>query len=187
MKMLGVIIILAASSLTTAADAPIKTRAEIFAPVNRPDLRNQDSEYSELDLNGDGIDELIMSGPMSFHGTGGLTYTLYRGLGDEKYEELIGFLAGPLALEDCNPSHEKHLWGYSHRSCRSGIIFYFSFDRKGVFQGSPSLEIYPGDMGTEMGNSIYRSIFNEKTILKMIKLPQSVAGESSQGVPSSKP
>ena len=171
MKFISAAIILSISTLTTFAEAPIMTRTEIFAPVNRPDLRNQDREYAEFDLNRDGIDELIMSGPMSFHGTGGNIYTLYRGLGDEKYQELTCFLADPLAIEDCDPSREKRLWGYSHRSCRSGVIFHFSFDRKGVFHRSSSLEILPGDMGTEMGNSIYRSIFNEKTKLKMIQLP----------------
>ncbi|MEZ5278613.1 MAG: hypothetical protein R3F07_19685 [Opitutaceae bacterium] len=141
----------------------VLTREQLFAPGNDPNL-NPEKRYAEFDLDGDGTNDLLLSTSVSQGGTGGLIYNLYLGVGHERFKQLDQFLAGGFALEDDGKT--KRLWSYTHRSSQSGTIQYRYFDRKGTFQKSQPLLIYPGDGGSEVGNGIYRSIFNEKTMLR---------------------
>lgn len=45
---------------------------------------NSDRRYAELDMNGNGTNEWVISEPMSLGGTGGLVYNLYLGMGNER-------------------------------------------------------------------------------------------------------
>jgi hypothetical protein len=144
------------------ADDKIQTREELFAPITDPALTSE-REYAELDLNGDGTNDLVLS--VDIGGTGGLVYNLYLGIGKDRFKKIDQFLAGIMAVE----THEgtTRLWAYSHSSAASGTIRYCYFDHKGVFQKSQVLEIQTGDGGSEIGNAIYQAIFNEKTELKL--------------------
>jgi len=104
---------------------------------------------------------------VSHGGTGGLIYNLYLGVGQDRFRKLDQFLAGGFAVEVHGKT--KRLWSYSHMSSQSGTIQYRYFDRKGRFQKSQPLVIHPGDGGSEVGNAIYASIFNDKTILRARK------------------
>lgn len=150
-------------SLVANADDKVVTRAGLFAPITDPSL-DPERRYAELDLNGDGTNDLVLSESVSLGGTGGLVYDLYLGLGQDRFRQIDRFLAGIMATE----THEgtTRLWFYSHMSAGSGTIQYRYFDRKGMFQSSQYLTICPGDGGSDTGNGIYRAIFNEKTILK---------------------
>jgi hypothetical protein len=160
------IIILLGLSLAVAVSAneKIQTREQLFAPITDPAL-NPERRYAELDLNGDGTNDLILSESVSLGGTGGLVYNLYLGVGQDRFRQIDRFLAGIMATETHGGT--TRLWFYSHMSAGSGTIQYRYFDRKGIFQTSQYLMIFPGDGGSDTGNGIYQAIFNEKTILKM--------------------
>ncbi|MEI6219265.1 MAG: hypothetical protein WCP86_10220 [bacterium] len=162
MKTMGILFILA-FALVAQANDKVQTRERLFSHVSDRGI-NPERHYAELDLNGDGTNDLVLSESVSFGGTGGLVYNLYLGIGKDRFKKIDQFLAGIMAVE----THEgtTRLWSYSHSSAASGIIRYCYFDRKGVFQKSRVLEIQPGDGGSEIGNGIYQAIFNEKTILK---------------------
>ena len=153
--------------LVANADDKIVTRADLFAPSTDPSL-NPERRYAELDLNGDGTNELVLSESVSLGGTGGLVYNLYLGLGTNRFRQIDRFLAGVMATEI--HGGETRLWFYSHMSAGSGTIQYRFFDRKGIFQRSEILTIYPGDGGSATGNGIYQAIFHEETILRTEKI-----------------
>ena len=162
MKTLTIILTLAFAIIAQADDKAL-TREQLFAPIADPKL-NPERRYAEFDLNGDGTKDLLLSTSVSHGGTGGLIYNLYLGIGKNKFKKLNQFLAGGFAVE--THGKIKRLWSYSHCSSQSGTIQYCYFDWKGRFQKSNTLLIHPGDGGTDMGNKIYKTIFNEKTILK---------------------
>ena len=163
MKTIAVFFVLV-FALTAQADDGIQTREQLFAPITDPNV-NPERRYAELDLNGDGTNDLLLSTSVSHGGTGGLIYNLYLGVGEDRFKKLDQILAGGFAVE----VHGKtiRLWSYSHASSQSGTIQYRYFDRKGRFQKSQPLLIHPGDGGSKVGNAIYASIFNEKTTITM--------------------
>ena len=144
------------------AENKIQTRKELFAPITDPAV-SPERRYAELDLNGDGTNDLVLSDSVSLGGTGGLVYNLYLGLGQDRFQQIDRFLAGIMATETHGGT--TRLWFYSHMSAGSGTIQYRYFDRKGIFQKSETLTIYPGDGGSDTGNGICQAVFNEKTIL----------------------
>lgn len=161
------------------ADSEIQTREQLFAPITDPNV-NPERRYAEFDLNGDGTNDLLLSTSVSHGGTGGLIYNLYLGVGQDRFKELDQFLAGGFAVEVHGKT--KRLWSYSHISSQSGTIQYRYFDRKGRFMKSQTLLIHPGDGGSEVGNAVYTSIFNEKTILKTRKTGASNKPDARDGL-----
>ena len=166
MKAIGILFVLAFAFIAQADDR-VQTREQLFAPINDPKL-NPERHYAELDLNGDGTNDLVLSESVSLGGTGGLVYNLHLGLGDNRFRQIDRFLAGVMATE--TQGGITRLWFYSHMSAASGTIQYRYFDCKGIFQKSQVLTIYPGDGGSEIGNAVYKSIFNDKTTLEMKKI-----------------
>ena len=162
MKTIAILSVLALA-LVACADDDIQTREELFAPITNPDL-SPERRYAELDLNGDGTNDLLLSTSVSHGGTGGLIYNLYLGVGQNRFKKLDQFGAGVFAVEAHGET--KRLWSYTHCSSQSGTIRYRYFDRTGQFKKSQSLLIYPGDGGSDVGNAIYSAVFNEKTILE---------------------
>ena len=160
------ILIVLSFALVIVASEDVRTRAEVLAASTDPGLRPE-RRYGELDLNGDGTNDLVVSESISLGGTGGLVYNLYLGLGQDRYRQIDCFLAGTMALEEY--AGTRRLWSYTHSSATSGTIQYRYFDRKGVFQKSEALTIHPGDGGSEIGNAVYQAIFNEKTKLDLKK------------------
>jgi hypothetical protein len=151
-------------ALAAQAEDGVQTRKELCAPITDRGV-NPERRCAEFDLNGDGTNDLVLSESVSLGGTGGLVYNLYLGLGQDRFRQIDRFLAGIMATETHGGT--TRLWFYSHMSAGSGTIQYRYFDRKGIFQTSQWLTIYPGDGGSDTGNGIYQAIFNEKTILKM--------------------
>jgi len=162
MKTIGILFVLA-FALIAQADDEVWTREELFAPVNDPTL-SPEKHYAEIDLNGDGTNDLIVSESISLGGGGGLIYNLYLTVGQNSHRHLGHILAGVMAVE----IHEgvTRLWSYSHCSSQAGSVRYCYFDHNGTFRKSPALTILTGDGGSKIGNAMYKSIFNEKTILK---------------------
>ena len=165
MKTTAILAVLA-FTLIAFADDDIQTREQLFAPITDRNMEvSPERGYAELDLNADGTNDLVLSESVSFGGTGGLVYNLYLGVGDARFQRIDRFLAGIMATETHGGT--TRLWFYSHMSAASGTIQYRYFDRKGEFQKSQVLTIHPGDGGSDIGNGIYSSIFNDKSTLKM--------------------
>lgn len=162
------------------ADDLITTRESLFAPVS--DLhQSQERCYADLDLNADGTNDLVLSESVSLGGTGGLIFNLYLGAGNDRYRHMDQFLAGVMAVE--TNGHRRLLWSYSHMSAGSGTLQYRSFDRKGRYEVSPAITIYPGDGGSDIANGVYNAIFGEKTRLIMTTIGTSNKGLLRTGAP----
>ncbi len=149
------------------AEEEAYSRQDLLAPMSDTTL-SPERYFTELDLNGDGTDELIISESVSLGGTGGLIYNLYLGIGQNRFLFVERFLSGVMALE--TRGNTKRLWSYSHSSAASGTVQYYCFDSEGVFQRSHSMMIYPGVGGSLTGNMIYRAIFSEEMKLQFTKL-----------------
>lgn len=177
MKTMATLFILAFAPIAHADDE-LQTREQLFAPITDPNV-NPERRYAELDLNGDGTNDLLLSTSVSDGGTGGLIYNLYLGVGQDRFKKLDMFPAGCFAVE--THGETKRLWSYSHMSSQSGTIQYRYFDHKGRFQKSQIFLIHPGDGGSEVGNAIYTSIFNKTTTLKTKKIGASNKPDARDG------
>ena len=147
-----------------AADVETRSRQVLLTPVNAPHL-SPIRKFCEVDLNGDGIDELILSRSVSLGGTGGLVYDLYLGLEGDRFKPLDSFLSCVMAVEP--RGKVKRLWTYTHSSSQSGHLQYRYFDRDGDLQKGPAMLIHPGDGGSETGNAIFDAVFRHDNTLKM--------------------
>lgn len=151
-------------SLALSADDRILTRAEVFAPVTETYL-NPERKYVELDLNGDGIDEIILSESVSHSGTGGLGYDLYASVGPDQFRRMDQFTACALAVEISDEG--IRLWSVHRLGALCSRIEYRYFDPKEGFRKSATLEIQGGgDGGSRMAQAILRVIFNDRTVLE---------------------
>jgi hypothetical protein len=149
------------------AEEETYSRQVLLAPMSDTTL-SPERYFAELDLNGDGINELIVSESVSLGGTGGLVYSLYLGIGQDRFLFMDRFLSGIMTIETRGKA--KRLWSYSHSSAASGTIQYYYFDIEGVFQRSHQMMIYPGDGGSLIGNMIYHAIFSEDKRLQFREL-----------------
>lgn len=154
-------------------DEPARTRTEIFAPITDQVL-NPTRQYVELDLNRDGVKDIVISESLSLGGTGGQIYNLYVSTGKDRYQRVEQFLASRLSTEVHDG--EVRLWSYTHISAREGRIGYRYFDRERQFRKSASLDIQTGDGGTEMGNDIMQAVFNDRALLKLRTWKKAPAG-----------
>ena len=167
MRMFVATILFLGSLCATHAEEETFTRQILLAPLTDTILSSE-RYFTELDLNGDGTDELIISESVSLGGTGGLIYNLYLGIGQDRFLFMDSFLSGIMAVEI--QSKTKRLWSYSHSSAASGTIQYYYFDSEGVFQSGHSMMIFPGVEGSLMDNLIYQVIFSEDNRLQLTKL-----------------
>ena len=118
-----------------------------------------------VDLNGDDVNDLILSESVSSSGTGGTSYDIYLGIGDQKYVQIYSLGANGFALEPC-PGGMKRLWWYTHSSSQSGSLWNIRFEGEYRYRVGEPLEIYPGDGGTAIGNAMLDAIFTEESCLK---------------------
>ncbi|MHC4504406.1 MAG: hypothetical protein ACYTFI_13960 [Planctomycetota bacterium] len=171
-----------AGGAARSATPEVTTRKKLFAD-HPGGILNPLRYWHELDLTGDGIDELILSESVSCGGTGGFVYNLYLGLPGGRFKRVGGFGCNVMAVE--THGSMKRLWTYSHSSSASGSLQYRYFDDKGAYREGPAIVIFPGDGGTQIGNAILASIFNSKTRLKMVELrpPSNPRMEADAGTP----
>jgi len=147
------------------------TRAEIITPVPADvdlgvyyDRKNRSLLYSEIDLNGDGLMDIIIE---TLTEDVSSSWSVYLCIDDNQYQLAGGIGGWPLAKEEDN-WRCRGIWSYSRSSGSSGIIQYVYFDQgKHKLESSPVFEIRPGDAGTDIGNNIYEAIFNDDTRLPL--------------------
>lgn len=158
MKMFLATVLFLGSLNTCYAEEEAYTRQVLFAPLT-DSILSPERYFAEFDLNGDGVDELIISESVSLGGTGGLFYNLYIGIGQDRFLFLDSFVSSIMTVEIRGET--KQLWSYSHSSAASGTVQYFYFDSEGVFQRSHSIMIYPGIGGSFVDSMIFKSIFSD--------------------------
>jgi hypothetical protein len=158
MKILLTTVLFLGSLSACYAEEEAYTRQVLFAPMTDSTLSSE-RYFTEFDLNGDGIDELIISESVSLGGTGGLIYNLYIGIGQDRFLFVDSFLSSIMTVEIRGET--KQLWSYSHSSAASGTVQYFYFDSEGVFQRSHSVMIYTGIGGSFVDNMIFQAIFSD--------------------------
>ena len=161
------IVLFFGSLCVSHAEEEAYSRQVLLAPLTDTTL-SPERYFAELDLNGDGTNELIISESVSLGGTGGLIYSLYLGIGQDRFLFVDRFLSGIMALE--TQDNTMRLWSYSHSSASSGTIQYYYFDNEGAFQHGHSMMIYSGVGGSLIDSIIYQIIFSEDLKLQFTKL-----------------
>ena len=156
------------SESTKESENPVLTRAEIIEiEAASPDWPDKDRNrlYAEIDLNEDGLMDIIISDELSMKGTGGISWFIYFCIGANQYREASKDIGGwPLAVESYGFEGTR-LWSYWHMNASSGYIGYLHIGKHGECTQSPGLEISTGDGGSEIGNGIYDAVFKEDTLL----------------------
>ena len=160
-----------------------------------PLLRNQfdeaDSKYSErlrilTDLDGDGVEDMLLSGGPETSGTMGRGWTVY--LNRSKDFRRIGEVtAHPMALAiepdqdraqiDARVRQFARIWVYLKSTGRNGSFGYFRVGDDSVDE-IKSIEIYPGDGGTDLGRAIYEATFTKSPI--PFKIQQSTTNDDGK-------
>jgi len=151
-------------------DNPLLTRTEIIALIptdssDRPD-RHRSRLYAELDLTTNGLKDIIISEELGMKGTGGITWFIYRCVGDDQYQLATELGGWPLAVEE-DEWECKRIWSYWHERQVVGHIGYLRWGLDGKITHSPALELY---RHSEVGDGIYNSVFNNNTLLPMRKI-----------------
>jgi hypothetical protein len=149
--------------------------------------------YSErlrilTDLDGDGVEDLLLSGDSASSGKMGRVWSVYLKRKGE-YAQVGEIWAHPkaIAIEQdqdrirSDPKARRHarIWVYLRGSGRNGSFGYYRVGDQGVDE-LKSVEIYPGDGGTELGNAIYEATFKRSPVpFKIQHSTTSATGEVS--------
>ncbi len=124
------------------------------------------------DLDGDGMQDMILSGDPAMFGNAGGPWDVYLNRnGEFRCVGRIG--AHPLAIS-IEPDQDRHeadfnkrryarIWTYWHLSSASGALGYFRVGEETVDE-CRSVLIYAGDAGTTLGNALYEAAFKNSAI-----------------------
>ena len=157
-------LLLSASSSVTAARPDVQTASDPLS-MNFGGTSDRPHSYCRVDLNGDGLEDIIVTGPHSWAGTGGNVHFIFLRQPDGNYKQGKDTItANSLALEQ--HGGRTFLWCYSRSSSQSGTIWYYSIDTPGNLLASSRLGIRTGDGGSDLGNRVYQAIFNETALLR---------------------
>jgi len=134
-------------------------------------------EFSErfrilVDLDGDGVNDLLLSGGPEAFGMAGGPWEVY--LNRRGALIRVGeILAHPLAIafepdpgrimKEVRDRRYVRIWTYHRSSGSEGALGYFVV-RENAVDALKSIEIYPGDGGTSLGNAIYDATFTHSPI-----------------------
>lgn len=138
-----------------------RTKKELLLKAVLPE-RSPVKYLAELDINGDSLNDLILSKSISLAGTGGLIYDIYLARKDGKYNQVGTFVGSMVSLEVGEESKARKLWVYSHGSARSGSVFYFYFDREAQLKKSRAITIHSSAQEIELGDKLLETIFNKQ-------------------------
>lgn len=118
-----------------------------------------DSVYDEricgfVDLNNDGVDDLILSNPLSQEGTGGNGYALI--LAEHDHFRHIGDIAGNDIFVECAKDEPTTVWAYSHSSASSGSILatVIEYDGRLILTGRIPVVLHKGSIGMKLLDEI---------------------------------
>lgn len=166
--------------MKTIAIVILLTSVQVFAadPSARP-LSDSTGKrkYAErhrilVDLDGDGTKDLILSdGPETFGSMGG-PWTIYLNRNGD-FTKVGRITAHPMAIsiepDQARIQHDwetlrfARIWVYLRAGGSAGSYGYYRVGKKSVDE-LKSIEIYPGDGGTTLGNAIYDATFKASPI-----------------------
>jgi len=121
----------------------------------------------KLDLNGDGIDDLIESGPSYMFGTGGGPYSI--SIMDKDGNRTKQYLIGGhhrFAVERVGKT--TTIWAYWHLSVDSGTLMSHSFT--GDQYKKETIDIKSKNTSTRATRKIIQAIFTDENLLPMKKI-----------------
>jgi|GEM_PF-3275618 len=111
------------------------------------------------DINGDGIEDLLSSGPAAQFGNAGGPFVLQLSAeGGKTIRHVIELHPMAVALETpaAGQSAPPVLWAYRRHGGRSGSLVRLQL---GAQLTQESVKISPGGLGTEIGDAIYSAVF----------------------------
>lgn len=132
------------------------------------------SERSRIltDLDGDKVDDMLLSGGSYEFGTMGGPWAVYLNR-DGDFVRVGEIWAHPLAIaiepdqarihKDAKTRRYARIWVYLKSSGRIGAFGYYRVGEDTIDE-MKSIEIYPGDGGTALGNAIYEATFKHSPI-----------------------
>ncbi|MBN8458259.1 MAG: hypothetical protein J0M04_10525 [Verrucomicrobia bacterium] len=158
-------------------------------------LRNQfdgaTQKYSErlrilADLDGDGVEDMLLSGGHETSGTAGGAWTVYLNR-NGVYSAVGDISAHPKAIAiepdqdriqaDAKVRRFARIWVYLKSSGRNGSFGYYRIGNESVDE-IKAIKIYPGDGGTDLGRSIYKATFEKSPI--PFKIQQSTTSDEGK-------
>ena len=166
--MKSVFLLLILTSLHALADDPsLKTLPD---PTGKAKYAERQRILSDLD--GDGHSDMLLSGSPDEFGTMGGPWTVYLSRMGENVR--IGEVwAHPMAIaiepdqarihKDLKTRRFARIWVYLKASGSAGTFGYYRVGEESVDE-IKSIEIYPGDGGTVVGNAIYKATFKQSPI-----------------------
>ncbi len=161
-----------------------------LAPYQNP-TDGAGQKYSErlrilTDLDGDGVEDMLLSGGPESSGTMGRAWTVYLSRNSD-FSAIGEIWAHPMAIviepdqdqiqTDAKVRRFARIWVYLKGSGRSGSIGYCRVGNESVDE-IRAIEIYPGDSGTDLGNAIYDATFEKSPI--PIKIQQSTTSDDGK-------
>ncbi|MGD9419110.1 MAG: hypothetical protein Q7R22_009215 [Verrucomicrobiota bacterium JB025] len=125
-----------------------------------------------VDLDGDGMNDMLLSGSPDEFGTMGGPWAVHLNR-DGDYKRIGEVWAHPLAISfepdqarihtDPKSHRFARVWVYLKSSGSAGSFGYFRVGKDSVDEMS-SIEIYPGDGGTDIGRAVYEAAFKKSPI-----------------------
>lgn len=124
------------------------------------------------DLDGDGVKDMILSTETGIFGNSGGHWTVYLNR-DKDWQAVGNIHAHPraisiepdqnLTLKDSKSRSHARIWVYSRAGGGAGSLGYYRIGEKSV-EDLQSVEIFPGDSGTNIGRRLYKAAFEESSI-----------------------
>ncbi len=166
MKLIGFLLFISAFS-AFAGDLSLQP-----APGSKAKVPYVERYRILVDLDDDGAKDLLLSGPIGQFGTMGGLWEVYFNR-DGNYQLIGEIWAHPLAIafepdqsrfQSQSMSHRfTRIWVYLKSSGSAGAFGYYRVGRDTVDEMT-TIEIYPGDGGTEIGRAIYQAAFQKSSI-----------------------
>ena len=152
---------------TSDADPSLK-------PLLDPTGEKKFAERSRIivDLDGDGADDMLLSGSPDEFGKSGGPWKVYLKRGNE-YKPVGEIWAHAMAIAfepartrfhtDPKTHRFARIWVYLRSSGSDGTLGYYGVGKDSVDE-MVSLDIYPGDGGTALGNALYEATFKKSPL-----------------------
>ena len=136
----------------------------ILVSLTSLDAKDDKRWLIEEDFNNDGVVDRAISEKLENFGKSGGHFTIYLKL-KGKFKKLGEVYLHPAAYCIEGRHEESRIWTYLIISAGAGLLRAYTI-KKGKLNEAGSIEINPGDGGTELGRAIYKTIFRRKDHIK---------------------
>lgn len=165
-----------------AAEAPqawVDDPSAVPLPRIEGEMRHRSGERWRFrgDFNDDGIEDVALSMDTKGFGTGGGIFYLHLGNPKGKYIKIGSFHAHPaedaIALEKFHEG--PRLWTYLHGGSARGSLGYYEIHNSAMSERR-DITILPGDGGTNIGNAIYKAVFDNSDVKFTLEKSETIDG-----------